>query len=76
MIQKEGLAMGTPASGLIAEIFLRHTEHLHVARLSKKHRIVNYFRYVDDILMIFDPNHSSTQCLTPKPTIHSRNGRK
>jgi hypothetical protein len=35
MIQKEGLAMGTPSSGLIAGIFLQHTEYLHMARLSK-----------------------------------------
>jgi hypothetical protein len=63
MIQKEGFAMGAPSSGLIAEIFLQHTEHLNMACLSKKHRIVNYFRYVDDILMIFDPNHSSIQAI-------------
>jgi hypothetical protein len=32
-----------------------------MTHLSKKHRIVNYFRYVDDILMMFDPNLSSIQ---------------
>jgi hypothetical protein len=55
--------MGAPSFGLIAEIFLQHTEHLHMACLSKKHRIVNCFRYVDNILLIFDPNHSSIQAI-------------
>jgi hypothetical protein len=49
MIQNEGLAMGSHFSGLIAEMFLQHTEHLHLARLSANHKIINYFRFVDDI---------------------------
>jgi hypothetical protein len=31
MIQNEGLAMGSPSSSLIAEMFLQHSEHLHMA---------------------------------------------
>jgi hypothetical protein len=58
-IQQEGLAMGAPSSGLIAEIFLQHTEHTHLARLAQKHRIINYCRYVDDVLIIYDNNHST-----------------
>jgi hypothetical protein len=63
MIQKEGLAMGSPSSGLIAEMFLQQTEHLHMARLSTKHKIINYCRYVDDILIIFDHSQSSIQAI-------------
>ena len=37
LIQKEGLAMGAPSSSLIAEFFLQHIEHQHLARLSQKH---------------------------------------
>jgi len=33
-----------------------------MARLLMKHKIVNYFRYVD-ILMIFDPNHSNIDAI-------------
>jgi len=55
--------MGAPSSGFTAEIFLQHIEHLHMARLSMKHKIINYFRYVDDILIIFDPNYSSIQAI-------------
>ena len=58
-VQHDGLPMGAPSSGLIAEIFLQHIEHLHLPHLTKKHKIINYCRYVDDILIIFDANHSN-----------------
>jgi DNA-binding transcriptional LysR family regulator len=28
-----------------------------------KHKIINYFPYVDDVLIIFDPNHASIQTI-------------
>jgi len=59
--QYDGLAMGAPSSSLITELFLQHTENTHLARLSHKHKIINYFRYVDNILLIFDPNHTYIQ---------------
>jgi hypothetical protein len=34
-----------------------------MARLSMKHKIISDFRYVDNILMIFDLNHSSIQTI-------------
>jgi len=43
MIQKEGLAMGTPTSGLIAEFFLQNLENTHLAHLTEKHKITRYF---------------------------------
>ena len=55
--------MGAPSSSLRAEMFLQHTEHQHMAQLSTKHKIINYFYYVDDILIIFDPNNSSIQAI-------------
>jgi hypothetical protein len=61
IIQHDGLAMGAPSSGLIAEIFLQHMEHLHLAHLTHSHRIINYWRYVDDILLAFDPNGTNIQ---------------
>jgi hypothetical protein len=36
IIQKDGLAMGAPSSGITAEIFLQHAEKLHLARQYKK----------------------------------------
>jgi hypothetical protein len=58
-IQQEGLAMGAPSSGLIAEIFLQHTEHTQLTHLSHKHKIIDYCRYVDDILIIYDTSHTN-----------------
>jgi hypothetical protein len=55
--------MGAPSSGLIAEIFLQHTEHSHLVHLTHKHNIINYCRYVDYILIIFDPNHTNTEMI-------------
>jgi hypothetical protein len=55
--------MGAPSSGLIAEIFLQHMEHSHLVHLTQKHNIINYCRYVDDILIIFDPNHTTLEMI-------------
>jgi len=60
VVQHNGLAMGARHSGLIAEIFLQHIEHSQLTRLPHKHKIINYCRYVDDIL-IFDSNHCNIQ---------------
>ena len=50
----KGIAMGSPISGIVAEIFLQHFENL----LSKHHlenrSLIYYTRYVDDILIIYD----------------------
>jgi len=59
LIQEDGLTMGVPTSGLLAECFLQHLEHIHIPLQSDKHKIVRYFRYVDDILIIYDTNHSN-----------------
>ena len=58
LIQQDGLAMGAPTSGKIAEFFLQSLEDTHLTHLSIKHKIARYFRYVDDILIIYDPNHT------------------
>ena len=62
-IQKEGLAMGAPSSSILSEIFLQHTEHLHLPSLSQKHKIINYFCYVDDILLICDSSQTNIQAI-------------
>ena len=57
--QTDGLAMGAPSSSIISEIFLQHIEHTHLPHLTRKHQLVNYARYVDDILLIFDSQHTN-----------------
>jgi len=50
--------MGAPTSGIIAEFFLHSLEDTHLTHLSNKHKIARYFPYVDDILIIYDSNHT------------------
>ena len=73
LIQKEGLAMVAPTSGLLIEFFLQHLEQLHISHLSDKHEIIKYFRYLDDILVIYDTNHTDIQNMSRDfNTIHLR----
>jgi hypothetical protein len=53
IIQKDVLAMGVPSSSILSEIFLQYIEASHIASIVKKHMIINYFQYIDDILLIF-----------------------
>ena len=50
----KGIAMGSPISGTMAEIFLQHIENKHIKQLLDSKNIVFYTRYVDDIFIIFD----------------------
>ena len=69
LIQQEGLAMGAPTSGIIAESFLQHLESTHINNLLSKHKIAAYFRYVDDILLIYDSLHTNISCFDdPSPS--------
>jgi len=58
VIQKEGLAMGAPSSSILSEIFLQHIEHTHLPSLTQKHRLINYFQYVDDVLLVYNSSHT------------------
>jgi hypothetical protein len=63
LIQQDGLTMGAPSSGLISELFLQQIEHLHLTHLQTKLKIIEYFRYVDDVLLIYDSNHADIQTI-------------
>jgi hypothetical protein len=52
--QNIGLAMGALTSAIIAETYLQNLEPNQVYNLLTKHKIIGYFRYVDDILTIYD----------------------
>jgi hypothetical protein len=54
-MQTDGLAMGSPASSVFSEIrvYLQSLEHLKIVDILNRHHIIGYFRYVDDILMMF-----------------------
>jgi hypothetical protein len=52
--QTQGLAMGAPTSAILSEIYLQHMEHNNIWSILLKHNITGYFRYVDDILLIYN----------------------
>jgi hypothetical protein len=52
--QTDGLAMGAPTSAILSEIYLQFIEHTSMADILSNHNICDYFRYVDDILLIYD----------------------
>jgi hypothetical protein len=73
VIQHDGFAMGAPSSSIVAEIFPQYVENTHLAYLAQKCRITNYFRYVDDILLSFNPNHTDIQAiLTDFNSLHPK----
>jgi hypothetical protein len=57
--QNEGLAMGAPTSSILAEIYIQYLEHNGIIQVLQKHHIIDYYRYVDDILIIYDETHTN-----------------
>jgi len=53
--------MGSPISGLIAELFLQQSEEMHLKHILDSRKITYYARYVDDILIIYDSAKINTQ---------------
>lgn len=51
--QNEGLAMGSPLSGIVANIFLNRLENIFLGHPDTK-GIIHWSRYVDDILCFYD----------------------
>lgn len=52
--QEEGLPMGSPLSGMLANIFLDDLETAFLDEFNKENSIFEWSRYVDDIFLIFD----------------------
>jgi hypothetical protein len=59
IIQTDGLAMGAPSSSIVSEIFLQHIEHTYLPCPAQKHKLINYFHFVNDILLIYDLQHTN-----------------
>jgi hypothetical protein len=80
----KGIAMGSPISGIIAEIFLQYCEDIYIKDLPENRSILFYVRYIDDILIIYYQTFIHTDALTAglnavhkniifKPTLESNN---
>jgi hypothetical protein len=48
--------MGAPSSSMFSEIFLQHIEVTKIVNILLQYHIVGYFRYVDDILIVYKQN--------------------
>ena len=70
--QNSGLAMGSPLSPFLAEIFLSNIEKTMISKLPSFRHVVKWMRYVDDVLVVFsgskDDIHSFFTALN---TIHT-----
>jgi len=53
---KKGIAMGSPISGTVAEMYIQYVEAIHIKQWWETGEICYYKRYVDDILIIYN-NH-------------------
>jgi len=54
--QITGLAIGAPSSAILSEVYLQHLEHIKIVKIIMQHNIIGYFRYVYDILIVYDEN--------------------
>jgi hypothetical protein len=57
--QTDGLAMGAPTSSILAETYIQHIEHTQIYPILIQQQIIAYFRYIDDILIIYDQNRTN-----------------
>jgi hypothetical protein len=46
--------MGAPTSAVISEAYIQNMECKQIFPILVKHQLIGYFRYVDDILIIYD----------------------
>jgi hypothetical protein len=65
----EGLPMGAPTSAILAETFIQYLEHTTIWKVLQ-HRILDYYRYVDDILIVYnsDTNWRPAGRIQPPPS--------
>jgi hypothetical protein len=52
--QPEGLAMGAPKSAIFSELYLQKIEHTDLITILINNNVHGYYRYIDDILLIYD----------------------
>jgi hypothetical protein len=52
--QTKGLAMGAPTSSVLSEIYLQSLEHTIIFDILIRQKIIGYYRYLDDILLVYD----------------------
>ena len=59
----KAVAMGSPISGTMAEIFLQYIENRHLKQLLDSKNIIFYNRNVDDIFIIYDTTRTTADSI-------------
>jgi hypothetical protein len=54
--------VGALTSSILSEVYLQSLEHNSIFKILMEQKIVAYFRYVDDILIIYDKNKTYHTC--------------
>jgi hypothetical protein len=52
--------MGAPTSPILVEVYIQFLEYTEIVNILKKHQIMDYHRYVDDILIIYNAQQTFT----------------
>ena len=50
--------MEAPSSSILSEIYLQFLENTRIYDILLRHQIKGYFRYVDDIMIVYDNNNT------------------
>lgn len=58
--------MGAPTSSILFEFYIQHMEHNLFPPILIKYRILGYFRYVDDILIIYSAKAINIDNMLPE----------
>jgi hypothetical protein len=53
--------MGAPTSSVLSKIYLQYLEHTTIFDAPIQQNITGYYRYVDDILLIYDTRHTGIE---------------
>jgi hypothetical protein len=46
--------MGAPTLAILAEVYIQYMEHKQLYPIWRKYQIIGYFKYVDNIFIIYD----------------------
>jgi hypothetical protein len=51
--------MGAPTSAIVAKVYIQFLEYTEITNILIKHQIVDYHRYVDNILIIYNAQRTN-----------------
>jgi hypothetical protein len=46
---------------VLAETFIQHLEHAKIVKILNKYQLIHYYRYMDDILIIYNTNSTNIE---------------